>query len=647
MKRQTIIISACLLALGFNSFAQTPPTSHTIAKNEEIKQHLNFANRQDFDDAQRGFIATVEGDAIYDKNGNISYTLAGWDFLKQETPHSANPSLWRQSQLNRIHGLFEVIPGKIYQIRGFDIANMTFVRTDNGWIIIDVTTADAPAKAGYDLIKKHVGDLPIRAVIFTHPHADHYGGINAIIEGAPNKDFPIIAPEGFMEAAQSENVMAGVAMTRRATYMYGMQLRPDSTGFIGTGLGQTIATGPKGIATPTDLISHTGEKRTIDGLDMEFIYVPDGEAPVEIMIYFPAYKAFCNAEEMTCTMHNLLTLRGAKVRDGLGWSKAIDEAITRYGNEVEVCFASHNWPKWGNKRVVEYWEKQRDMYRYLHDQTLHLANRGLTPNEIAEEIQFPASIDTVFNCRGYYGTISHNTKSQYQMYFGWYDGNPANLNPLPPAELGKKYVEAIGGADKVLAVARQGYEQGDYRWVATLLNHLVFADPSNQEARRLLANTYTQLGYQAESGPWRNFYLTGAKELTDPRVAYTSRLINLGVISKMELDMLFDYFAIQISGPKAAGKEATINLTFTDTGDRTVLILKNGVLTHRLDRQGTDADLSMSLTKMDFIRLFLGDTTLDTLQKDGKLQLTGDTAAFEAISSSLEPADPDFRIVEP
>ena len=641
------MMTACLFAFGLSGFAQTAPSSHTVAKNEEVKKRLNFANRQDFEDARRGFIATVEGDAILDKDGKVSYTLVGWDFLDQEAPHSANPSLWRQSQLNRIHGLFEVVPGKIYQIRGFDIANMTFVRTDNGWIIIDVTTADAPAKAGYDLVKKHVADLPVKAVIFTHPHADHYGGINAIFEGAPNKDFPIIAPEGFMEAAQSENVMAGVAMTRRATYMYGMQLKPDATGFIGTGLGQTIATGPKGIAAPTDLISRTGEMRTIDGLDMEFIYVPDGEAPVEIMIYFPKYKAFCNAEEMTCTMHNLLTLRRAKVRDGLGWSKAVDEAITRYGDEVEVCFASHNWPKWGNENVVDYWEKQRDMYRYLHDQTLHLANRGLTPDEIAEEMRFPESIDTVFNCRGYYGTISHNSKSQYQMYFGWFDGNPANLDPLPPVELGKKYVEAIGGAGKVIAIARKAYESGEYRWAATLLNNLVFADPSNKEARALLADTYTQLGYQAESGPWRNFYLSAAKELMNPQVDYTSKLVNLDVIRQMDTDMLFDYFAIQLSGAKAAGKEAVVNLRFTDTGERVSMILKNGVLTHRLDRREKDADLSLALSKMDFIRLFLGDASLGELRKADKVEVSGDASAFDKITSSLEPADPDFRIAEP
>ena len=570
-----------------------------------------------------------------------------WDFLKSNTPQTANPSLWRQSQLNRINGLFEVIPGKLYQVRGFDIANMTFIRSDNGWIIIDVTTTDAAAKAGYDLIKKHVADLPVQGVIFTHPHGDHYGGITAMKEASSKKDFDIIAPKGFMASAQNENVLAGVAMTRRATYMYGLQLQPGEKGTLGCGLGQRMSTGSKGIARPTIEIANTGEKHTIDGVEMEFVYVLDTEAPVEIMIWLPQLKAFCTAEDMTHNMHNLQTLRGAKVRNGLLWSKAVDTAIERYGDRVEVSFSTHHWPTWGNERIVDYWEAQRDMYRYLHDQTLHLANRGLTPDEIAEEMKLPASLASQFNCRGYYGTLSHNVKAQYDLYFGWFDGNPAHLNPLPPSELGAKYVEAIGGADKVLEVAKASYAKGEYRWVATLLDNLVFAEPENKEARQLLSDTYSQLGYQAESGPWRNFYLTGAQDLLKKAVPYTSKLINDGVLSQMDMGTLLDYCAIQLNGEKAGGKEAVININFTDTKEKVMLMLKNGVLNHRLGSQDKKADLTMEIAKMDFVKLFFGRTDLQTLRKTNKVKTTGDTKAIDMIRSACEPADPNFNIVLP
>lgn len=450
-----------------------------------------------------------------------------------------------------------------------------------------------------------------------------------------------------MASAQNENVLAGVAMTRRATYMYGLQLQPGEKGTLGCGLGQRMSTGSKGIARPTIEIANTGEKHTIDGVEMEFVYVLDTEAPVEIMIWLPQLKAFCTAEDMTHNMHNLQTLRGAKVRNGLLWSKAVDTAIERYGDQVEVSFSTHHWPTWGNERIVNYWEAQRDMYRYLHDQTLHLANRGLTPDEIAEEMKLPASLASQFNCRGYYGTLSHNVKAQYDLYFGWFDGNPAHLNPLPPSELGAKYVEAIGGADKVLEVAKASYAKGEYRWVATLLDNLVFAEPENKEARQLLSDTYSQLGYQAESGPWRNFYLTGAQDLLKKAVPYTSKLINDGVLSQMDMGTLLDYCAIQLNGEKAGGKEAVININFTDTKEKVMLMLKNGVLNHRLGSQDKKADLTMEIAKMDFVKLFFGRTDLQTLRKTNKVKTTGDTKAIDMIRSACEPADPNFKIVLP
>ena len=647
MNKKLLTVALSLTVIPSVLLAQKSATEHTIRANEAVKTELNFNDRQDYEDANRGFIASIDGNAVQDKEGKVSYSVEEWDFLKSNTPQTANPSLWRQSQLNRINGLFEVIPGKLYQVRGFDIANMTFIRSDNGWIIIDVTTTDAAAKAGYDLIKKHVADLPVQGVIFTHPHGDHYGGITAMKEASSKKDFDIIAPKGFMASAQNENVLAGVAMTRRATYMYGLQLQPGEKGTLGCGLGQRMSTGSKGIARPTIEIANTGEKHTIDGVEMEFVYVLDTEAPVEIMIWLPQLKAFCTAEDMTHNMHNLQTLRGAKVRNGLLWSKAVDTAIERYGDRVEVSFSTHHWPTWGNERIVDYWEAQRDMYRYLHDQTLHLANRGLTPDEIAEEMKLPASLASQFNCRGYYGTLSHNVKAQYDLYFGWFDGNPAHLNPLPPSELGAKYVEAIGGADKVLEVAKASYAKGEYRWVATLLDNLVFAEPENKEARQLLSDTYSQLGYQAESGPWRNFYLTGAQDLFKKNVPYTSKLINDGVLSQMDMGTLLDYCAIQLNGEKAGGKEAVININFTDTKEKVMLMLKNGVLNHRLGSQDKKADLTMEIAKMDFVKLFFGRTDLQTLRKTNKVKTTGDTKAIDMIRSACEPADPNFNIVLP
>lgn len=641
-------IALCLsLLLPGGILAQGVATTHTRQANSAVRERLDFSDRRDFEDATRGFIATVDAPAILNEDGSVSYTLQGWDFLKKEAPETANPSLWRQCQLNCIHGLFEVVPGKIYQVRGFDLANMTFVRSDNGWVIIDVLTAEAPARAGYELVRKHVGDFPVKAVVLTHPHADHYGGIEAIRHAAPNKEFEVIAPEGFMEAAQNENIMAGAAMGRRATYMYGLQLEPDSCGFIGTGLGQTLATGPKSIARPTDHIGRTGEKRTVDGLEMEFIFAPESEAPVEIMIWFPQLKAFCTAEDMTHNLHNLLTLRGAKVRNGLLWSKHVDTALRLYGQSVEVSFSTHHWPTWGNGRIVKYWEAQRDLYRYLHDQTLRMANRGLTPNEIAGELSLPASLDTLFHCRGYYGTVSHNVKSQYELYFGWFDGNPANLNPLPPSELGARYVGAMGGAEQVLRLAREAYDKGDYRWVATLLNNLVFAEPDNRRARALLADTYTQLGYQAESGPWRNFYLSGARDLVTERKPYPARPANERILERIDTGTLLDFCAIQINGEKASGRKAVINLRFTDTGEQAALILCNGVLSSRPGYPAGDADLTLELGKKDFIRLFFGKETPGKLRGEKRMICTGNGEVLEELLSCIDPPRSDFNIVLP
>lgn len=627
------LIATCAICFPLLAFAQ--------------KNCLNFKDSRDFEDATRGFIATWDEPEIKNPDGSTSYTLTGWDFLKEECPKTANPSLWRQSQLNSIHGLFEVVPGKIYQVRGFDLANMTFVRSDNGWIIIDVTTSTASAEAGYEMIKKYIADLPVKAIIITHPHIDHYGGIDGVLKNTSGKETEIIVPKGFLKAAQEENVLAGVAMGRRASYMYGFQLPKGPEGNIGTGLGQTNAVGSKGMPVPTKEISRTGERLSIDGLEMEFIFAPSAEAPVEIMIYFPQMKAFCVAEEINRTIHNLLTLRGAVVRNGLLWSKHIDTAIQKYGKDVEVSFSTHHWPTWGNQNIIAYWTAQRDLYRYLHDQTLHLANKGYTPNEIAGQITLPESMDTLFHCRGYYGSISHNVKSQYQMYFGWFDGNPANLNPLPPVELGKKYVEAMGGGSKVLGLAQISYDNKEYRWCATLLNNLVFAEPQNKRARRLLAETYKQLGYEAECGPWRNFYLTGAQEVMQDRNKAVIQMVDDKAIASLGEDMLLDYFAIQINGKQAAGKTAVINVHFTDAGKDVVMMLSNGALSHRVNEKVADADLDMEISKMDFVKLMMGTEAVERMESLSRVKFSGNKSALSNVINSMDKADPDFNIVLP
>ena len=641
-----LIIS--LMACSQSILAQTEASSFTKEKNDQVKKYLPFDNKDDFRDATRGFIGTIDEPVIKNEDGTVAYDLAGWNFLDSEAPATVNPSLWRQSQLNKIHGLYEVLPGKIYQIRGFDLANMSFVRTDNGWVIIDVMTSKSVAKAGYDLVKKHLGDLPVKAVIFTHPHMDHFAGIDAILEGAPNKDVEIIAPDGFFEHAISENTMAGIAMGRRSLYMYGVLLPKAERGTLGSGLGQVNAMGQQGNAVPTVDVKATGEKLTVDGLEMEFVFAEATEAPTEIMVYFPQYKAFCTAEEINHNLHNLITLRGAQVRNGLKWSKAIDEAIRLYGDKTEVSFGTHHWPTWGNKAIVEYWENQRDIYRYIHDQVLRLANSGYTPNEISEMIKLPESLDKQFYNRGYYGTVSHDAKAQYQLYFGWFDGNPANLHTLPPTELGVKYVEAMGGAKKVLKIAQASYDAGEYRWVATLLNNLVFAQPDNKPARELLAKTFDQLGYQAESGPWRNFYLTGAQELRQgankevhPMNSTPETLALLG------LGDLLDLLAIQIDGEKAASQNFVMNLNFKDNGEKATMILKNGALTNRIGTLATNPTTEITINKIDFVKVMLKITTLEDLVKADKAMVKGIPSSLSELIKTMEKPDKCFNIVEP
>ncbi len=656
----TICFSILMSSIAIETVAQNEyeklqnePTSYTKQSNDTLLSYLNFADKTDFENANKGFIATIPEGEIKDEKGNIVYSMNSFKFLKEKTPNTTNPSLWRQSELNAINGLFKVSEN-IYQIRGFDLANMTLIKGKTGWIIIDPLTVKETVIAAMDLVKKHVGDFPVKAVLLTHSHVDHFGGMRGVVneEDIKSGKIKVFAPDEFFEHSISENVMGGNTMSRRAAYMYGNLLPKNPKGSLGSGLGTTTAKGSTGILEPTDIISNEEmESKTIDGVKIDFIYTPESEAPAEMMFYFPEMKAFCQAENISHTLHNLYTLRGAQVRDGQKWSKYIDKSIQLFGANVEVSFGSHHWPTWGNKEIIKFWENQRDLYRFIHDQTLRLANEGLTSEEIAETLKLPTTLDKEFYNRGYYGSVSHDAKAQYQLYFGWFDGNPSNLNPLPPTEAGKKYVEFMGGADNVLAQAKKSYDKGEYRWVAEVLKHLVFADPKNQAARNLLADAYEQLGYIAESGPWRNFYITGARELrigvkTFP-IGGTS---SPDMINGMSSELFFNYLAMRYKGTEENTNKHNFNFNLTDTNEKVSLILSNGSVSVRI---GSLLDKNVTATITGNRLAIAGLTSagsgvkLNDLLSSGKLKIDGDATAFKAFLSNIDNFEFWFNIIEP
>lgn len=631
---------------------QGAPSRFTKEANDALLSYLPFSDSTDFKNATKGFIATIPEGVIKDEQGNVIYSMNDFDFLKEQTPNTANPSLWRQSRLNAINGLFKVSEN-IYQIRGFDLANMTLIKGNTGWIVIDPLTTKETVVASMDLVKEHLGDFPVRAVLLTHSHVDHFGGMRGLVSEADVKSgkVRVIAPEGFFEHAISENVMGGNTMSRRASYMYGNLLPKGKTGSLGSGLGTTTAKGNTGILEPNDYISKEGgETRVIDGVTIDFMYTPESEAPAEMMFYFPQFKAFCQAENISHTLHNLYTLRGAQVRNGQKWSIYIDRSLQRYGDEVEVSFGSHHWPTWGNADIVTYWENQRDLYRFIHDQTLRLANEGYTSTEIAEMLKLPAALDKEFYNRGYYGSVSHDAKAQYQLYFGWFDGNPSNLNPLPPTDAGIKYVEYMGGAENVLSQARKSFDKGEYRWVAEVLKHLVFADPGNQAARNLLADAYEQLGYIAESGPWRNFYLSGAMELrSGKKVLPIGGTTSPDMINGMSSELFFNYIAMRYKGTEEHDNKYNFNFVLTDRDEEVGLVVSNGVVNPRVGNPLTkDVTATITISRMDLAILTSGqDVKVDDLIEGGKIKIEGNAAAFRDFLGNLDYFDFWFNLIEP
>lgn len=636
-------------ALPKEFISPKPATEATKKINQGFINKLDFTDRRSFDNAKKGFIATLNPITIaHDSGSRAAFDLEGLSFLNDEPAETVNPSLWRQAQLNALnHGLYEVVPG-IYQIRSFDIANMTLIKSDSGWIIIDPLTSTEASRTGLALANKELGERPVVAVIITHSHADHFAGILGVMshEDAESSKVAMIAPEHFVNEALSENVLAGNVMSRRATYMYGNLLPSSPTGFVTTGLGAALSMGNTGFIIPNDLIKETGETRHIDGVDIEFQMTPGSEAPAEMVFYFPQFKALCMSEITSHHLHNLYTPRGAQVRDALAWAAQINESIDLFGDRLEVEFASHHWPIWGRQEAIEYLKKQRDMYKYIHDQTLRLANHGYIKEEIAEQIKLPESLGKEFYNRDYYGTVHHNARAVYVKYLGFFDGNPATLFPLPPTEVATRYLEFMGGADAIVEKARGCFDAGDYRWVAEVLNHVVMAEPDHFNARALQADTLEQLGYQSESGPWRNFYLCGALELRQGLPKGAAFGATASMAKSMPLENLYQTMAVRLNGPSADGLVIHLNLDFTDS-EPTLLSIENSVLHAFTGKQHQKPNATLRMSAVNFKFMMTGNTDAVKLLESGELEMSGDFEALGKFRELFDQFERRFPIVTP
>lgn len=603
---------------------------------------LPFSDDADFAAAERGFLGTLDDPAIRDATGTVVWDTSTFGFLDGDAPPTVHPSLWRQGKLVLKNGLFEVTEG-LYQVRGLDLSVMSFIEGDSGVIVVDPLLTKETGAAALGLYRRHRGDRPIVAVIFTHSHLDHFGGVLGIVSAEEVEDgrVEIVAPAGFIEHSISENVYAGTAMARRAGYMYGAALDRGPSGQVGAGLGLTLSTGETTLLVPTIDVAETGERLTFDGVEFEFQLAPNTEAPAEMHFFIPRYSALCMAENATHNLHNLLTLRGALVRDPHVWSEYLTEAIERYGDRADVLFTSHHWPTWGRDELVAFLRIQRDLYGYLHDQTLRLLNRGLTGTEIAEELTLPPALEREWSTRGYYGSVSHNVKAIAQRYLGWFDGNPARLWPHPPQALAERYVRAIGGVDRVVELAQAAYDDGDFRWAATLLDHAVFADPDSAPAKSLYADTLEQLAYGSENATWRNFFLSGATELREGNFGTPTAANAPAVLAELTPEQIFDSIAITVDGPKAWDLDLSLEVDFTDLGRTFHLTLTNGVLIHVERRAPGDVPLRLTITKPDFLALLGGNPS------PASMSLEGDAGVLQQLTAVLQRGDPGFNIVLP
>ena len=623
---------------------QKAPTSAIAAANAGHRNSLPFDDTRDFDDAARGFLGALEPCVITAADGRVVWDNDVYGFLHADGPPSVHPSLWRQSGLAAKQGLYEVVEG-IYQVRGLDLSNVTFVEGDTGVIVIDPLVCTETAAAALALYRTHRGDRAVSAVIYTHSHVDHFGGVLGVTTQADVDagTVPVLAPEGFIGHAVQENVYAGTAMTRRAAYMYGTALDRGPQGQVGCGLGQAPSTGEVGIIVPTVDITTTGETHTVDGVEIEFQMAPGTEAPAEMHFYFPQFRALCMAENATHNLHNLLTLRGALVRDPHAWSGYLTEAIDTFSDRADVVFASHHWPTWGRERIVEYLSLQRDLYAYLHDQTLRRLNQGHTGVEIAENFPMPPALEQAWHTRGYYGSVNHNVKAVYQRYMGWFDGNPGRLWPHPPEQAGPRYVAAMGGIDRVVELAREAFDSGDFRWAATLLDHAVFTDEDHAGARTLYADTLEQLGYGAECATWRNFFLSGSTELRTGNFGTPVSTQAPTMLSQLTPEQMFDVLAISVNGPRAWNLDLALDVTFADLGANYRLTLRNGVLVYRKGpAEAATATATVTLAaKMRLMAAALGDFS------SPGLEVGGDAGALQTLLGVLDRPDPDFNIITP
>ena len=602
----------------------------------------------DFEEARRGLVAPFDPPVVEDERGRTVWDLRPYDFLDGEPPDTANPSLWRQSQLTRIAGLFELAPG-IYQLRGFDLSNTHVIEGESGIVVVDPLISAETAAAALALYREHRGNRPVTGLVYTHSHVDHFGGARGVLtpEQAETRDLPILAPAGFLHHAVSENVFAGTAMGRRAGYMYGALLERGPDGQLGSGLGQTTSLGTITLVPPTLDITETGQEEIVDGVRMTFQLTPGTEAPAEMNFHLPGKDALCIADNAARSMHNILTPRGALVRDPRIWAHHLDEAIELFGDSTEVLFAGHHWPCWGNDRIVDLLVKQRDLYSYLHDQTLRLLNKGHTGAEIAELIELPPSLAEEWHCREYYGSVSHNVKAIYQRYMGWFDGNPAHLWEHPPVEQARRYVEFMGGAEAALGKARRSFEAGDYRWVAEVVNHVVFAEPENRAARELQADALEQLGYGAENATWRNFFLMGARELRDGISGTPTAAAPPDVVANLSVAQLLDAMAIRVNGPRAWAHFLRIDWVVTEPGEQHALTLRNGVLSHRPGRHEPEAEATLIVERKALNELLLKTADIAALAESDRLRVEGDAAKLGELLGLLDEPDPGFAIVTP
>ena len=631
-------------------------TASTAKANRTWYSLLNFGDEREKECALRGLIESPDGLVIKRDDGEVAWNLENFDFVKdKEAPDTVNPSLWRHTQLNAYAGLFEVCDG-IYQVRGYDMANATFIKTDHGWIIFDVLMCKENMEAAMTLMEKHFGKLDIKAILYSHSHIDHYGGIMGAVKAEQVADAElsleeqlasgkilILAPEGFLKHAVSENIYCGPAMGRRAQYQYGSPMKAGEKDRMAIGIGLGQSTGTVGLLAPTIEIK-SNDTLIIDGLEIRFHLTPGTEAPVEMNAYFPKYKGLWMAENCTGTMHNIYTLRGAEVRDAEAWAHFILEAEYLFGDETDVVFQSHNWPHWGKETIKEYMRDTAAVYQYINNQTLHYINQGMTSAEISRSLKLPDRLNKVWYCRQYYGTLSHNVKAVYQRYMGWYDANPVNLNPLTPEDTAKKWISYLGDLERVLSKAKEDFDRGEYQWVAQLTKEIVFAKPDFQEARDLCAMALEQLGYQSESGPWRCAYLMGAWELFDGSQAHkegTAKGYEVMMMG-MTTEMILSYIDIMTDSMAAQDDNFTLNLKITDTNEEFLAIRRDGILLVYKGEAKSMADCSISLKRIQFLSLIFGKKEVMD-----QIVITGDRTVPLRLLKYMSPIVRTFNIIEP